>query len=47
VPPPPLGEPWSEPAHDGSDDPAAAVPDPRRGPAPPSALPPARSAGGR
>ena len=47
VPPRPLGEPWSEPAHDGSDDPAAAVPDPRRGPAPPSALPPARSAGGR
>jgi len=47
VPPPPLGEPWSEPAHDGSDDPSAAVPDPRRGPAPPSALPPARSAGGR
>jgi hypothetical protein len=45
--PPSLGEPWSEPAHDGSDDPAAAVPDPRRGPAPPSALPPARSAGGR
>jgi hypothetical protein len=39
------------PAHDGSDeaaaDPAAAVPDPRRGPAPPSALPPARSAGSR
>jgi hypothetical protein len=27
-------------------DPAATVPDPRRGPAPPSALPPARSAGG-
>jgi hypothetical protein len=47
VPPPPSGEPWPEPVHDGSDDPAAAVPDPRRGPAPPSALPPARSAGGR
>jgi hypothetical protein len=45
--PPPSGEPWPEPVHDGSDDPAAAVPDPRRGPAPPSALPPARSAGGR
>jgi len=38
------------PAHDGSDEVAAdpaAVPDPRRGPAPPSALPPARSAGSR
>ena len=45
--PPPTGEPWPEPVHDETDDPAAAVPDPRRGPAPPSALPPARSAGGR
>jgi len=45
-PPSPSGEPWPEPVHDGSDDPAATVPDPRRGPAPPSALPPARSAGG-
>src|SRR6185312_3467395 len=38
------------PAHEGSDEAAAdpaAVPDPRRGPAPPSALPPARSAGSR
>jgi hypothetical protein len=53
------GDPWPEavdgsppggPVHDGSEatgDPAAAVPDPRRGPAPPSALPPARSAGSR
>lgn len=42
------GFPSPAPAVEGSnDDPPTAVPDPRRGPAPPSALPPARSAGGR
>jgi len=47
LPPPPAP---GLPAHTGSDEATAdpsAVPDPRRGPAPPSALPPARSAGSR
>lgn len=44
---PPVALPSPDDASALVTDPAAAVPDPRRGPAPPSALPPARSAGGR